>query len=47
LIKFELLLKQLDDMGFQDRKKNIELLVKHGANLELAVQELLGSSLLL
>jgi hypothetical protein len=33
----------LEEMGFTDRKRNIELLVKHKADLEKAVRELLGS----
>jgi len=42
--RFELLLKRLEDMGFNDRKRNIEVLVKYGGDLTTAIQELLGNS---
>jgi hypothetical protein len=39
---FEAKLKQLEEMGFVDRQKNIEVLVKHQADLFAAVRELLN-----
>lgn len=38
---FKLLLQRLEDMGFNDRTRNIEALVKHRCNLNAAVADLL------
>jgi len=42
LTRFEQLLNTLEDMGFADRHKNIEVLVRHAGNLEAAVQSLIS-----
>jgi hypothetical protein len=42
LTRFEQLLNTLEDMGFSDRRKNIEVLVRHAGNLEAAVQSLIS-----
>jgi hypothetical protein len=39
---FEAKLKQLEEMGFVDRQKNIEVLVKHQADIPSAIRELLN-----
>jgi len=41
LSPFETKLKQLEEMGFQNRNKNIELLIKHGGDLLETVKEIL------
>jgi hypothetical protein len=41
--RFEVMINTLESMGFQDRRQNIEVLVRHGGNLEAAVNDLLGS----
>jgi len=45
LTRFEQMLIALEDMGFNDRRQNIELLVRSGGNLDAVVQQLLGVSL--
>jgi hypothetical protein len=45
LTRFEQMLVALEDMGFNDRRQNIELLVRSGGNLDAVVQQLLGVSL--
>ncbi len=45
LTRFEQMLVALEDMGFTDRRQNIELLVRSGGNLDSVVQQLLGVSL--
>jgi hypothetical protein len=42
---FVVKLKYLESLGFEDRKKNIEILVVTGANVLAAVQLLLPESL--
>lgn len=42
LTRFEQLLNTLEDMGFTDRRKNIEVLVRTAGNLEAAVQSLIS-----
>ncbi len=42
LTRFEQLLNTLEDMGFTDRRKNIEVLVRTSGNLEAAVQSLIS-----
>jgi hypothetical protein len=43
LSPIEVMLETLENMGFSDRRRNIEVLVRHGCDLTNAVNELLGS----
>jgi hypothetical protein len=42
--RFELMLNTLSDMGFVDRAKNLDTLVRHRGNLGAAIQQLLANN---
>jgi len=41
--RFELMLNTLNEMGFVDRAKNLDTLVRHRGNLSAAIQQLLNN----